>query len=105
MVYVYHFIASDRYDDFKAVFSVDTNLFCKNRTGYRLDLHRLQHHYHCGGNDFQRYVKFVSKIVSMSLTCFVVDMPGGDAGLAISSGLGLAGMSQWGVRQSCEFER
>lgn len=32
------------------------------------------------------------------------DLPGGNAGLAISSGLLLAGMSQWGVRQSCEFE-
>ena len=31
-------------------------------------------------------------------------MPGGDAGLAISSGLMLAGMTQWGVRQSAEFE-
>ncbi|KAH9402637.1 Multidrug resistance-associated protein 4 [Tyrophagus putrescentiae] len=32
------------------------------------------------------------------------DLPGGNAGLAITSGLLLSGMSQWGVRQSCELE-
>ncbi|OTF73411.1 hypothetical protein BLA29_011377, partial [Euroglyphus maynei] len=31
-------------------------------------------------------------------------MKGGSAGLAISSGLMLTGMTQWGVRQSAEFE-
>src|SRR5690625_3881707 len=34
----------------------------------------------------------------------LADMPGGDAGLAISSGLMLSGMCQWGIRQSAEFE-
>lgn len=33
-----------------------------------------------------------------------LDVAGGDAGLAISSGLMLAGMTQWGIRQSAEFE-
>jgi len=45
------------------------------------------------------YIIIITVSVMMS-----TGMLGGDAGLAISSGLLLAGMTQWGIRQSAEFE-
>ncbi|KAH9421088.1 Multidrug resistance-associated protein 4 [Dermatophagoides pteronyssinus] len=45
------------------------------------------------------YIAVISFVIMMSK-----DMQGGSAGLAISSGLMLAGMTQWAVRQSAEFE-
>ncbi|XP_075590754.1 ATP-binding cassette sub-family C member 4 isoform X2 [Dermatophagoides farinae] len=45
------------------------------------------------------YIAAISFVIMISK-----DLQGGSAGLAISSGLMLAGMTQWGVRQSAEFE-
>ena len=55
----------------------------------------------CLLNDFS-----ISDVIFHSLVSlfFLIELKGGDAGLAISSGLMLAGMCQWGVRQSTEFE-
>lgn len=46
---------------------------------------------------------FIS-IITILLTCFSEDIPGGNIGLAISSALVLSGTFQWGVRLSVEVE-
>ena len=45
---------------------------------------------------------FITSIIAVVL--YQDSAPGGDVGLMISAGLMLAGLTQWGVRQSCEFE-